>query len=168
MGSHAFQIADAPADVRAVMDELRRIVRALRLSAAEAEKAAGLSGAQLFVLQRLFEKDARSIAELAERTLTDASSVSVLLARLEEKGLVERERSPADLRKTSIALTKRGKALLEKTPLPAQARLVEALASMPGLERRSLQRALGRLAAAMTDSPEAPLFFEDPPARKKR
>ncbi len=172
MGSHGntnspsgLYLAAPPLDARRVMDSLRRIVRALRVSAAEAERKAGLTSAQLFVLQQLAEGPARSLAELAERTLTDPSSVSAVVARLSARGIVKQERSDQDARKSEISLSRRGKALLARTPLPAQARLVEALAGLPGLERRSLAHALAALADAMAAGDQAPaMFFEDEPA----
>ena len=44
---------EVDAEVHAAMNGIRRIVRALRLSSRAAEKALGVSGAQLFVLQQL-------------------------------------------------------------------------------------------------------------------
>ena len=167
--SGLFSLA-APAAARLVLVALRRIVRALRLSAGEAEREGGISGAQLFLLQRLAERPARSIAELAERTLTDPSSVSVVVSRLALKGLVARAQSTADARKSELKLTARGRALLRKAPRPAQARLIEALGALPGMERRNLAHALSRLAEAMGAGEQpAALFFEDEdkPAPKK-
>jgi hypothetical protein len=39
-------------DTRAILDAIRQIVRLLRLSARDAERSAGLSSAQLFVLHQ--------------------------------------------------------------------------------------------------------------------
>ena len=179
MGSHASAPtagagkaarADAPGDVRAVLDSLRRIVRALRLSGREATQQTGLSSAQLFVLQRLAEGPAPSIALLAQRTLTDQSSVSVVVARLQRRGLVLRRRSAADGRRAELALSARGLALLRKAPEPAQARLVGAIAKLPGLQRRQLARDLGRLVEEMGAArASAALFFESDaaPGRKR-
>jgi hypothetical protein len=65
-------------------------------------------------------------------------------------------------------LSPRGRTLLGKLPPAAQARLIEAVAALPGLERRSLARSLGRLAAdlGVADEP-ASLFFEDEPAHAR-
>jgi len=63
---------------RRVMDALRRIVRALRLSSTDLERTHGVSVAQLFVLEQLADGHARSIKQLADETLTDPSSVSVV------------------------------------------------------------------------------------------
>jgi DNA-binding MarR family transcriptional regulator len=64
--------------MRGVLNALRRIVRDLRLGARDAERSAGISGAQLFVLQALADERASSLNELADRTHTDQSSVSVV------------------------------------------------------------------------------------------
>ena len=61
-----------------IMDALRRVVRALRVSARTAERRFGISGAQLFVLERLAEASAPSVDDLAKRTLTHQSSVSLV------------------------------------------------------------------------------------------
>ena len=171
MGSHAFPTTAAagaapPDDVREVLDGLRRIVRALRLTAAAGEKAAGISAAQLFILQRLAEGPALSVAALAEKTLTDASSASVVVRRLVEQGLVRRQTSRADSRRSEHSLTPQGAALLRKLPIAAQAQLIDAVAALPGQERRALARSLGHLATVLGREPApAPLFFEGEAAK---
>src|SRR5262249_54251271 len=95
--------------VRAVMDALRRIVRALRISARAAEGRLGISGAQLFVLHQLANGGASSIDELAARTHTHQSSVSVVVSRLADRGLAVRRTAPDDARRTAIALTSAGR-----------------------------------------------------------
>src|SRR5437763_1011424 len=69
--------ADGASDVRSIMDAIRRIVRVLRVSSRACEKQVGLSGAQLFVLHKLEEAPALSLNQLADRTRTHQSSVSV-------------------------------------------------------------------------------------------
>src|SRR5262245_18080162 len=58
MGSHRKSIE---LDMRALLDALRHLVRELRQSATAAERRLGISGAQLFVLQNLARKKARSL-----------------------------------------------------------------------------------------------------------
>jgi hypothetical protein len=48
-------MATTSSDIRIVLDSIRRIVQALRVSSRAAEKTVGLSGAQLFLLQQLGE-----------------------------------------------------------------------------------------------------------------
>src|ERR1700722_10124151 len=101
---------------QSIMDDLRRLVRWLRVSASAAQRKTGLSGAQLFVLQRLAEEKATSLTELASRTATDQSSVSVVVSRLVQCGLVARAASKADARRVEIRVTARGRAILRPPP----------------------------------------------------
>ena len=127
------------ASVRAVVDALRRVVRELRLSARGAERTAGISGAQLFVLQALSAGTAQSLNELAERTLTDQSSVSVVVTRLVRRRLVSRKPSPRDARRVELALTAAGRRLLLRCPEPTQVRLVAAVRRLERRELRGLE-----------------------------
>lgn len=151
-----------PAAVALVMDLLRTLVRALRVSTRAVEREIGISGAQLFVLQQLAGAPARSVNELAERTRTHQSSVSTVVSRLVERGLVAREPAARDARRMEIALTEAGRALLDDAPRTAQVRMVEALGAMPSAQVRALADALQALVreAGLQDLP-ASFFFED-------
>jgi DNA-binding MarR family transcriptional regulator len=150
------------ADVGRALNALRKIVRALRVSARATEKELGISGAQLFVLQQLAEKPADSINDLAERTLTHQRSVSVVVARLAEQGLVLREASRLDARRSEIALTPAGRALLDRSGPTLQVRLAEGLAQLPEEQRHQLVEGLDAwLRATGIDKEEATLFFEE-------
>src|SRR3954470_21031023 len=52
--------------------------------------------------------DATDVADLRRTLELDAGYLSRLLARMEDKGLVARERSPEDARRQRITLTKQG------------------------------------------------------------
>jgi DNA-binding MarR family transcriptional regulator len=152
----------------AAMDGLRRIVQQLRRSTTRTERALGLTGAQLFVLQQLRGGEGLSIRALASRTRTDPSSVSVVVAQLVERGLVERRADPADRRRAALALSARGERLVRRTQPPAQALLLQALGELPRAELARLSRTLATLARRM-GSPEAPaaMFFEDAHQRRR-
>ncbi len=122
---------------------LRRLVRALRLADRAAESRLGLSAAQLFVLQRLAEGPAGSMAELAGRTLTDASSVSVVVQRLVERGLVVRATAPDDARRTTLRLSASGKRLLAGAPRSPQLDLIASLEQLSAVERNGARAAPG-------------------------
>lgn len=144
------------------LDSLRRIIRVLRISARRAERELGISAAQLFVLQRLAEEPARSINELAERTHTHQSSVSVVVRRLVERGLVSRRRSSRDARRVELALSPAGRRLLRGTPPAAQVRLVEAMRRLPPARRARLAASLRELVSQMGAAGEPPsLIFEE-------
>lgn len=149
----------------AILDDFRRIVQVLRQSSRAAEIAIGVSGAQLFVLKALSEAPAQSLNALAKRTRTHQSTVSVVVKRLVDRGLVRRATSTRDGRRVELNLTSRGRRLLERAPLAAQDRLIEGIDALSVDDRRALSGALHRLVRAMRlgkDSPD--MFFEDPAA----
>jgi len=163
MGTHIFsEPAAESGDAAAVMDSLRTLVRSLRVSTRAVEREIGISGAQLFVLQRLADAPARSVNELAERTRTHQSSVSTVVSRLVERGLAERTPAARDARRMEISITGAGRALLGDAPRNAQVRMVDALGRMPAAQVRALADALAALVreAGMQDAP-ASFFFED-------
>jgi DNA-binding MarR family transcriptional regulator len=171
MGSQASSTDRGSEDVREVLNAVRRLVRALRLGNREAEHRVGLSGARLFVLQVIGADGELSLGEIAALTSTDPSSVSVVVGRLVEQGLVSRRRSARDSRRLEIALTARGRSLLRRAPGGVvQHRLVRAVRELAPSERRRLGALLARVVAAMGYAERgAPhMFFEDHQRSAKR
>jgi DNA-binding MarR family transcriptional regulator len=141
-------------------------VRSLRLSAERARREAGISGAQLYVLQALAESEGQSVSELAERTATDQSSVSVVVARLVRRRLVARRIDPRDRRCRRLSLTARGRTVARRAPPAAQQDLVRAIEELPRPEQAALAELLGRIVSGIGEV-SAELFFEEaPPSRR--
>ncbi len=155
--------------VRNLMDNLRRIVRALRSS----HRAAGhltLTGAQLFVVKVLGEASRPlSVNELAEATGTTQSTVSAVTARLVERHLIKSERAVEDGRRAELSLTAGGRALHRKSPSTvAQLRLAEALKDLPLRDAKTLQRLLEVIVVEMGIGGEpAGMMFDDDEAIAK-
>jgi DNA-binding MarR family transcriptional regulator len=146
------------------MNALRRIVRDLRLGSRTAEREAGVSGAQLFVLQALSEGPAASLGELAARTLTDQSSVSVVVRKLIEENLVKSKTAVEDARRVELSLTPRGRRLLDRCPEPTQAKLVASLERLARRDLVALTEGLEALVRQMGDIDAPPeMFFEGGP-----
>jgi len=157
------------AALNAVADSLRRITQAIRLSSSVVQDTLGITGAQLFVLQQLAAQPGASLRELAELTLTDQSSVSVVVSRVVDGGYVTRRVSATDARRTELTLTRAGSALLRRAPALAQTRLMAALHAVPAAELRVTARVLERVARAVGSTAEpAPMFFEPASARRRR
>ena len=160
--------SDPAGDVQAVLDAIRQIVHALRESSRWAEKHVGLTGAQLFVLQKLAESPAASVNELAGRTHTHQSSVSTVVTRLVDRGFVRRTRSGTDARSVELSLTARGQRLVDGRPDVAQDRLIRAIESLPAARRRLLAATLGELAGTMDAVDRVPaMFFEERGSRNR-
>jgi len=156
-------------DVAKVADGLRRIVRALHQSHRVAEHRWQLSAAQLLVLQRLAEAPTLSVNELADRTFTHQSTVSVVVARLVDRGLVRRARADDDARRVDLTITSAGRVLLERAMSSAQAHLIDALDAMPSTRLRAIATGLHDIVDALGVAREpAGMFFEDEPAKRRR
>ena len=141
MGSHTTTTRSAAArDVRSVLDSIRRIVQALRVFDRSAEKQVGLSGAQLFVLGRLAAEPRLSLNELAERTHTHQSSVSVVVQRLVDRKLVKRTHDEADGRRLELSLTAAGAALSRRAPPPRRSSSLQRCGSSVPRPGRSWHR----------------------------
>jgi DNA-binding MarR family transcriptional regulator len=143
--------SDARSSMISVIDSLRSIVQAQRASSREAEKRLGMSSAQLQILQELSDSAAMSINDLAERTFTHQSSVSIVVTKLVKSRLVTRTAARHDARKLSVSITAAGKALLRRAPDVAQASIVAALKSMHQAEVRALAASLGNLTAHIAE-----------------
>lgn len=151
------------------MVALRRIVRALRLADRESESSVGLSAAQLYVLHSLREQSARSLAELAERTLTDQSSVSTVVAKLVARRLVVRTPAKDDRRRAELRLTPTGEHVARTAPRVPQTRIADLVRGLPAARRGELVRSLEFLASAMGANELPPrMLFEDEPASARR
>jgi MarR family transcriptional regulator, lower aerobic nicotinate degradation pathway regulator len=156
-------------DSQRILDSVRRLVRLLRLSDRAAQTEVGLSAAQLFVLHELGKTPELSLNELAERTRTDQSSVSVVVTRLVEAGLIERRRADDDARRLVLTLTKSGRSALVSAPPAPQSHLLDIVDSLPPGERRRFANTFARILDAMgAGQSSAPMLFEEEPKSKKR
>ncbi len=149
-------------DTVEIVQGLRRIVKALHTYSQDVHKAYGLTGPQLWALKTLQGAGRMSTGRLAAALAVHQSSTSILVDRLEKRGLVRRLRGRVDHRFVDMELTARGAALAADAPEPAQGRLLHALEAMPSREVRKIRHAVDRLVRAMeaTDV-NARFFFAD-------
>jgi DNA-binding MarR family transcriptional regulator len=149
-------------DPRVALDAIRRLVRDLRESSRAAEKQVKIGGAQLFVLGVLAREGPLSQGELAARTMTHQSSVSGVVARLVQRGLVASRRSSTDGRRLELHASARGLAVLKGAPATAQERMIDAMRRLPPARLRQLNAGLAALIAEMgLAGTPAPMFFHE-------
>jgi DNA-binding MarR family transcriptional regulator len=145
-----------------VLNGFRRILRALRIASGETQASVGLSAAQLFVLGQLANADVLSVKELAERTLTDRSSVAAVIERLVERGLAARSRAADDRRRAAIHITPAGRKLMRSAPAAPTKRLIDGLAVLDSGELEEFARLMSRLVRAMgLEAAPATMLFEN-------
>lgn len=149
-------------DPQRVLNAFRSLIKALRLADRAGVKEHGLGSAQNFVLHELSRQSPLSINELAERTATDQSTVSVVVAKLVSKGYVASARSGSDARRAELALTPKGRQVIKKLPPPIQHLLIAAVRSLSPARARQFAGMLEEFVDAVGPREEhAPMFFEE-------
>lgn len=93
---------------------LKHTQLALTAAVARALEPFGLDGRELAVLAVLAAEYPLSQLAAAERLGVDRTTMVALVDVLEDKGFVERRRSPEDRRKNIVELTEAGRDTLEK------------------------------------------------------
>ena len=147
---------------------LRRVLHMLRLTRPAAGSAAGVTPAQLFVLAQVAGGPRLSMTELAERTSTDRSCVSVIVRRLAAQGLVRRRRPAHDGRRVEVTATPAGRTLLRRAPRAPAHLLLDGVAVLSDAELRALADSLTRVAAAIGPPGDRPAGWRAPGERAGR
>jgi DNA-binding MarR family transcriptional regulator len=121
----------------------------------------GLSASQYAVLLLLDGDEGWRLTDLSERLLLDKSTVTRLVDRLEQAGLVRRIPDRADRRVQRVVLTERGVEQRDCARAAHERSLARRLAALGPAEQRQLCRLLGKLRAGLHEeleaAPEAPL-----------
>lgn len=71
----------------------------------------GVTPGQYAVLKCLWDSDGKTAKQLAELLFLDGSTVTGILDRVEQKGLIEKHMDPRDRRAIRVTLTPAGRAL---------------------------------------------------------
>ena len=85
---------------------------------------------------------------LAKELYVSYPNITVMLARLEEAGLVQRQPSPGDRRAKFVRLTRRGSNLLKKIWKIHESQLEHVMTRLDADERLELTRLLNKMIAA--------------------
>jgi DNA-binding MarR family transcriptional regulator len=122
--------------------------RAFTRTYAELLEPLGLTYPQYLVFLALWERDGRAVNDLGGCLALDSGTLTPLLKRLEQRGLVERMRDRQDERVVKIHLTPQGRALRSKAKkIPMQ---VAARAGYSADNFGDIERLRGELAALAT------------------
>jgi DNA-binding MarR family transcriptional regulator len=110
-----------------VLKKLRIVIRAAQRHSAWIETQCGVSGAQLWIMQELFDTPGLRVGEIATRLAVHQTTTSNLLDALEKRGYVVKTRDPKDQRAVRLSLSDQGKELLMRAPKPARGLLPQSL-----------------------------------------
>ncbi len=110
----------------------------------------------LTIINRLRD-DALTQRRLARELFVSFPNVTVLLARLERKGLIERSADASDRRQKFVRLTRRGRSLLSRVWQVHQQQLDHVMVGLTVAEQNELARLLKQMIAAHTRAQSLPL-----------
>jgi DNA-binding MarR family transcriptional regulator len=130
----------------ATLIALRRVLRALEVNARAMARASGLTHAQMLVLHTLARSGQEMPKDIARRLGVSQATITTQIDRLEQRGLVRRERRQADRRMVWVILTDAGRALLAATPDPLHGSFSARFATLADWEQAMLLAGVERLA----------------------
>lgn len=133
---------------------LRKILRATELYAKNLAQSAGLTPAQLRVLQIAAMKGGSALPkELAKQMGVSQATVTALVDKLVAREFVTRVRSEEDRRQTNVVLTDAGRAAVDDAPDALQQRYVREFEVLEEWEQSMILAVLERV-ATMLDAKE--------------
>lgn len=135
---------------------LGRIATLLRAQAWQQAEPLGVNPTQAAILSRLLARGALRPGALAADLGISQPTVTDAVAALLRKGLVQRQRDPADRRAVLLRLTTAGQSVAQATAPPPDV-LTAALDSLPASDRAAMQRGLVGLIRALQQARAIPV-----------
>lgn len=139
-----------------ILRALRRITRSVALHSRQLASCSNITAPQLICLRAVIERGPLTATAISREIHVSASTVVGILDRLEDKGLIQRERGRQDRRIVFITATQAGVQLAEQTPSPLQKKLSDALNALPELEQATITMSLERIVDLMESDGVAP------------
>jgi len=128
---------------------LLRAAKAHKAVAATLLREIGLYPGQELLLMHLWDEDDRTQAELVRALTLDASTVTRMVVRLEERGVVRRRASSVDARAVIVSLTAHGRKVCEQVrEVWAQIEDV-TIAALTERQRADMLQSLRKITAAL-------------------
>ena len=134
-----------PDPVKEIIYQIRRLIQARELYTKELNKKYSVTAAQLNCVLALHESGPLPLSHIAKLIMVESSTVTGIIDRLEQKGLVERVRNSRDRRVITIKLTEAGTRLANNAPPPIQQKIMDGLKKLPKEDIERIVAALNML-----------------------
>ncbi|AQU99395.1 MarR family winged helix-turn-helix transcriptional regulator [Desulfococcus multivorans] len=132
-----------------VLLAIRQITQAIDLHSRYLAKHYGLTGPQLIILKAIGKNGEMTVGELAKAISLSQSTVTGILARLENRGMIVRHKSLEDRRAVNVDLTDTCRRFLAEAPPPLQDRFLIAFNNLDSWEQLMILSALQRIVQLM-------------------
>jgi len=152
-------------DWREVLISLRKIIHATDLQSKQVVKACGLTIPQIMVLNAIERLGDVTIKRISDDVSLSQATLTTILNRLEQRGLVERVRNTDDKRIVNARLTAAGQSALQAAPPLLHENFIQRFEALDNNRKSqilaSLQQVAGLMDAEVIDA--APLDEIAPP-----
>jgi MarR family transcriptional regulator, organic hydroperoxide resistance regulator len=128
-----------------IIDNLRRVFQVVNEHSKRVKRETSLTGPQLWTIKVIANEPNIRVSDLASKMYLHPATVVGILNRLETRGLIERIRTAVDRRTVNVALTKKGKEIVRKSPEVAQGLLVNGLEKFTMIKLTEINHALTHL-----------------------
>ncbi|MBL4764470.1 MAG: MarR family transcriptional regulator [Colwellia sp.] len=128
---------------------LRKVIRAIDLHSKHLNKTSGLTSPQLLIMLEIDKASGVNSSQVAKNVNLSAATVTNIIDRLENKGLITRVRNTEDKRKVALYLTENGQAILLNAPQPLQEHFIKNFANLAQWEQSQMLSSIERLAEMM-------------------
>jgi DNA-binding MarR family transcriptional regulator len=122
---------------------------ALQRASKRMQATLGVTGPQRLVIRIVGRFPGILLGQIAEILRIHPSTVTGVVKRLEERGLVVRRSDPRDRRRTSLGLTAEGRGLVAEAEGTIEAAVRLALGELPEIKVRHTVEVLSQLAARL-------------------
>lgn len=139
--------------IREIVYLIRKLMQAEALYSKELDKKYRVSAPQLATLRVLLHEGAVPPSQIARQIMVNSSTLTGVIDRLEQKGLVYRVRDVPDRRIIRVSLTEAGRALAENAPPPVQVKMIKGMRRLEKTEREQIIQSLKKL-VEMIDTPD--------------
>lgn len=143
-----------------ILIALRRVIRAVDEHNRRLAQSHGLTGPQALVLRLVTRHGSITAAQLGHELSLTAPTISDIIRRMEQRGLITRVTDSGDRRRQLIKVTESGLHALDDALPLMQERFLDRLAKLPEWEQSQLLASLQHLAALLdgSDLQAAPLL----------
>ena len=136
-------------DYEELLVALRQITRAIDIHSKQLLRETGLTTSQLLILQSIHRQGHSTPTAIAKDIHLSQATVTNVLTRLAQHGLISREKSGGDKRSTEITLTPKGNACVDSAPELLQSGFLREFRKLEPWEANMLTSALQRMALMM-------------------
>lgn len=144
-----------------VVTALRRIIRATDMRSKQLARESGLTPPQFMILSTIDRLGAVAISRIAKEVNLTQATITSVLDRLEQKGLVRRLRSEQDKRIVHATLTEEGERMVKAAPTLLQNEFSTKFSVLDEWEQNFIISALQRVAHLMeAESIDASPFLD--------